>query len=245
MNPSPAPGLAGVCAAACPPARPPAHPFFPPEAPAPVPAASGRRRLRASPRVPGSGARGGGQQAGAAQPVTDRKPRPPNPSSIHLRGIAADSPKGLRKKALPPLERGRRSGERRGGGKRGLMLKSVDTGWEGNHLEIKLRGELNTQPSLRPSVRPSHCHPPVLHPRAPAAVPRGWDPPGEGAARPQVRAAVRCAVRNSAERCRPGRRAKGSWSGGEGPDLPVHPQHHWPPWTERRGFTSVGWDQGG
>lgn len=61
----------------------------------------------------------------------------------------------------------------------------------------------------------------------------------------KVQRGRRCAVQNGEERCRPGRRAKGSRSGGEGLDLPVHPRHQWPPWMERRGLTSVGQDQGG
>ena len=51
------------------------------------------------------------------------------------------------------------------------MLKSIDTGWEGNDLEIKLRGELNTQPSLPPSVCPS-IHP-SIHP---TAIPQCFTP---------------------------------------------------------------------
>lgn len=88
--PSPAPGFSGVCAAA----RPAAHSFSSPRGSRP------RRGWPATaPRTPAalrSGARGGENWAGAAQLLTDRKPRSPNPSSIHLRGMAVDSPNGLK-----------------------------------------------------------------------------------------------------------------------------------------------------
>lgn len=97
------------------------------------------------------------------------------------------------------------------------------------------------------SVHPSHCHPVVLRPVHPQQCYEVQTHLGKvlQGRRCAARCVVQCAVQGSVERCSPGRRAKGSWRGGEGLDLPVHPQHQWPPWKECRGFTSVGWDWGG
>lgn len=138
----------------CPPARPRTLSFHPrlPTSPRVTGGSSAHPRVFPL-RIGGGYAAGDGRKAPTSQPLL-------NPSS----GDRSGQPERVKEKGFVTAEKREKAQgeERREGSKRGLMLKSIDTGWEGNHLETELPRELK-----RAAVCPS-SHP--------AAIPRCFAP---------------------------------------------------------------------